>query len=224
MKRRGVARRREQARAVHRERDRARAVVGVVGEAELVAAAEAVGHPDDLVGGPDGLLDLVGRLVGRVGDAVDDLGHRRRAPSAGRRRRRRRRRWRRAAPARVRDGGAERAPGVCAAAGAAATARKATAARARRTGPCPARVNLFRRPAGLADGLALKEPAPPTALTVRFAPTSGSPVPRTPHQGFGVDARQPTRRARRYARLPARVRRRPGTRAARRPPLVPLGA
>jgi hypothetical protein len=35
----------------------------VVGEAER-GAAEAVGHPDDQVGGPDGLLDLIGAWSG----------------------------------------------------------------------------------------------------------------------------------------------------------------
>src|SRR6476660_1783695 len=67
------------------------------------------------------------------------------------------------------------------------------------TGTSPARGNLFRRPAGLADGLALKEPAPPTALYREIRPNLWVPRSRTPHPGFGVDARQPTRPARNYA-------------------------
>ena len=49
-------------------------------------------------------------------------------------------------------------------------------------------VFLFRRPAGLADGLALKEPAP-HAITARLAPTTWVPRPLATNQGFGV-ARQ----------------------------------
>ena len=39
--------------------------------------------------------------------------------------------------------------------------------------------NLFRRPAGLADGLALKEPALPTAFPWDSPQQLGSPVPDT---------------------------------------------
>src|SRR5260370_41568889 len=46
--------------------------------------------------------------------------------------------------------------------------------------------NLFRGPAGLADGLALKEPALPTVPTVGFAPTTWVPRSLTPGQGLGV--------------------------------------
>src|SRR6476660_9785198 len=67
------------------------------------------------------------------------------------------------------------------------------------TGTSPARGNLFRRPAGLADGLALKEPAPPTALYREIRPNLWVPRSRTPHPGFGVDARQPARPAGNYA-------------------------
>ena len=47
--------------------------------------------------------------------------------------------------------------------------------------------NLFRRPAGLADGLALKEPAL-LAITAGFAPTTWVPRSSTPGQGLGVFA------------------------------------
>ena len=46
--------------------------------------------------------------------------------------------------------------------------------------------NLFRRPAGLADGLALKEPAPPTATPWNSPQHLGSPVPWLSNQGFGI--------------------------------------
>src|SRR3954454_21138812 len=67
--------------------------------------------------------------------------------------------------------------GVCAAAGAAAAAETASSSTTLIHRDFPRTRDLFRRPAGLADGLALKEPAPPTALTVRLAPTTGSPAP-----------------------------------------------
>ena len=219
--RRRVARRGQQPGAVHREGHGARAVVGVIGEAELVAAAEAVGHPDDLVGRPDGLLDRVGRLVGRVGDAVDHLGDDARdgrleddavGGSAGRGRRRggRTGAGRAQEPALLR----ERPP----------RPRWPATARHSSTGTSPARGNLFRRPAGLADGLALKEPAPPTALYRETRPNLWVPRSRTPHPGFGVDARQPTRPARNYA-MSSYPRGWPaGDPRSRHPPFVPLGA
>ena len=44
-------------------------------------------------------------------------------------------------------------------------------------------INLFRRPAGLADGLALKEPAPRDAQIAGSPQLIGSPVPRNPSGG-----------------------------------------
>src|SRR5919198_3306286 len=53
--------------------------------------------------------------------------------------------------------------------------------------------NLFRRPAGLADGLALKEPAPHVALDVTRPNNNylGPPPPGLPTQRFGL-ARHPS--------------------------------
>src|SRR3954469_24701571 len=49
----------------------------------------------------------------------------------------------------------------------------------------PRTTTLFRRPAGLADGLARKEPAPPVDDHGISPKQPGSPVPRTV-RGFGV--------------------------------------
>src|SRR5436190_1436437 len=90
-------------------------------------------------------------------------------------------------------------------------------------GDFPRTRDLFRRPAGLADGLALKEPAPPTAFTVRLAPTSGSPAPGLHTRDSALmRGNLPHAQESMQSLPPARVAR--GDPRSRRAPLVPLGA